>query len=291
MESLRITLQPLSAFGSRPLGDMLFGQLCWAVRNRLGKSELNQLLEGYTQGNPWAVVSDALPAGFLPRPCLPGHWFDAIAGTDRKAAKKRTWLPLEQFDTPVESWLDHCKSPVDLGGSLPEAHPQPHNTINRATGTTGEGQFAPYAMTQHWYGSTDTPSPQLNVYVVLDQTRLNRPVLVDLFQDMGAFGFGRDAGIGLGKFEVTGVDSFDLPMQDDSDAWMTLAPCAPQGLGFDAGRSFYQVFTRFGRHGDIGARLDNPFNPDCSLGLWGNLEASFRHSEAMSNRSGSNGYH
>ena len=32
-------------------------------------------------------------------------------------------------------------------------------------------------------------------------------------------------------------------------------------------------------------------NPDCSLGLWGNLEASFRHSEAMSNRSGSNGYH
>ena len=39
------------------------------------------------------------------------------------------------------------------------------------------------------------------------------------------------------------------------------------------------------------AREGITFNPDCSLGLWGNLEASFRHSEAMSNRSGSNGYH
>ncbi len=269
MNCHRICIQPRSAFGSRPLGDMLFGQLCWAVRNRHGEAALDELLEGYTQGKPWAVVSDALPGGFLPRPCLPGHWFDEIQGPDRKAAKKLVWLPLEHFQEPVATWLNHCKSLSDLGGSLSQPYPQPHNTINRATGTTGEGQFAPYAMTQHWYGTAATASPDLHIYVILDETRLSRPALVELFQDIGAFGFGRDAGIGLGKFEVTSVESVDLPMQDDADAWLTLAPSAPQGLGFDADRSFYQVFTRFGRHGDIGVHLGNPFKTPVLLAQTG----------------------
>ena len=30
-----------------------------------------------------------------------------------------------------------------------------------------------------------------------------------------------------------------------------MAPCAPQGRGFDFERSYYPLFTRFGRHGDI----------------------------------------
>lgn len=269
MESLRITLQPRSAFGSRPLGDMLFGQLCWAARNRLGEAALGELLEGYTRGRPWLVVSDALPSGFLPRPSLPGHWFDELSGADRKAAKKRAWLPLDKFQHPVASWLNHCRPAAELAGSLPKVHSQPHNTINRATGTTGEGQFAPYSMNQHWFGSDRETSPDLQIHVVLDETRLDRQTLAELFRDIGAFGFGRDAGIGLGKFEVTDVVTADLPRQGDSDAWLTLAPCAPQGLGFDAQRSFYQVFTRFGRHGDIGVHLGNPFKTPVLLAQTG----------------------
>jgi CRISPR-associated protein Csm4 len=63
MTPYRIRIQPLSAFGTRPLGDTLFGQLCWAVRNRHGEERLDTLLDGYTQGQPFAVVSDAFPAG------------------------------------------------------------------------------------------------------------------------------------------------------------------------------------------------------------------------------------
>ncbi len=35
------------------------------------------------------------------------------------------------------------------------------------------------------------------------------------------------------------------------NAWLTLAPCAPQGLAWHPARCYYQVLTRFGRHGDI----------------------------------------
>lgn len=88
-------LLPLSAFGTPPKGDSLFGQLCWAARHRFGEDRLTEWLGGYANGAPFLVVSDALPAGHLPRPALPGHWFDEIDSADRKAVKKRRWLPLD----------------------------------------------------------------------------------------------------------------------------------------------------------------------------------------------------
>ena len=63
MQTYRLTLQPLSALGTPLAGDTLFGQLCWTLRHQLGNDTLTSLLEGYTQGQPFAVVSDALPQG------------------------------------------------------------------------------------------------------------------------------------------------------------------------------------------------------------------------------------
>jgi len=40
---------------------------------------------------------------------------------------------------------------------------QPHNTINRLTGTTGEGQFAPYFVDYFMY----TPDSELVIFVGL----------------------------------------------------------------------------------------------------------------------------
>ena len=41
MQSICVTLSPLSAFAT-PKGDTLFGQLCWAIRNRLGEAYLTE---------------------------------------------------------------------------------------------------------------------------------------------------------------------------------------------------------------------------------------------------------
>jgi CRISPR-associated protein Csm4 len=264
MRSYRARITPLSAFGTKPMGDTLFGHLCWAVRNRYGESRLAELLDGYTQRRPFAVVSDAFPAGHLPRPVLPGHWFRVVDNADRKAVKKRTWLPIDRFHTPVSQWLEHCQPSSVIPGGTAAEHPQPHNTLNRHTGTTGEGQFAPYAMNQFWYGHSkegdekarrSLPPVMLDVYLVLDEARLSVDELRELLVDIGTMGFGRDASIGLGKYELEdALSPFDLPMQDNADAWLTLAPCAPQGLPWRADRCFYQPFTRFGRHGDAGVQ-------------------------------------
>ncbi|MDO9225176.1 MAG: CRISPR-associated protein Csm7 [Pseudomonadota bacterium] len=267
MLTLTARITPLSAFGTSPKGDTLFGQLCWALRNRLGEDQLTKLLDGYTAGRPFAVVSDALPAGHLPRPALPGHWFNPLPGDDRKAAKKRVWLQVEHFAAPVADWLSHCRAASELPGGAAQSHPHPHNAIDRRTGTTGDG-FAPYSMGRQWYGTrgkqatTDTFAlidATLDIYIALDESRLPAADLERALRDIGELGFGRDAGIGLGRFRVDAFDAAVLPTQADANAWLTLAPCAPQGLAWDAEHCFYTVFTRFGRHGDIGVHLGNPF--------------------------------
>ena len=289
METVKLTLCPLSAFGTRLVGDTLFGQLCWAVRNRFGEDRLRELLAGYTENRPYAVISDAFPSGYLPRPSLPQHWFEEVADEDRKAVKKRAWLPIDKFEEPLAAWLSHCKAGGEIPGAAPLSRPQAHNTIDRRTGTTGTDQFAPYAMSQLWFGqdlrrcgqresgSDSSPEVRLDIYVVVDETRLGCEDLRLLLSDMGSLGFGRDASIGLGKFRLDHLENVALPGQQEADAWMTLAPCAPQRLGFDALRSFYQVFTRFGRHGDIGVYGPNPFKSPVLLAQTGAVLSPYKY--------------
>ena len=269
MKSLCVTLKPLSAFATPLKGDTLFGQLCWTIRNRLGEELLNHCLEGYTSGQPFAVISDAFPENHMPLPKLPSSHYQTIEGADRKTVKKRCWLPETALARPVTEWLSHAKTPSELAknydsdkfssASLSEKHPQPHNTINRQTNTTGEGGFAPYSIEQEWF----IPGLRWTVYVLLDTDRLGTEEFRQCLSDMGAFGYGKDASIGMGKFRIETFQEKPLPAQNNPNAYLTLAPCAPQSLGFDAQRSFYQLFTRFGRHGDIAVHQEGkPFkNP------------------------------
>jgi CRISPR-associated protein Csm4 len=273
MDTLALRLRPLTAFGSPLLGDTLFGQLCWAARHRFGLERLQSLLDGYTAGQPFAVVADALPDGYLPRPALPLSSYRERPGADRKQAKRQVWVPLAALKEPLTDWLRLSCTDRDLiaaalpgGTAKPRAaspaltvlHPQPHNSINRLTGTTGRGDFAPYTLMQRWHA----PEITLCCWVVYDPARIDAAEIRQLFEDIGATGFGRDAGIGLGKFQVeapTQTNATPWPSQTHANACLTLAPCAPQGLGYDPRRSFYEVFTRFGRHGDWAVNLGNPF--------------------------------
>lgn len=275
MRTVRARITPRSAFGTPLMGDTLFGQVCWAIRNRAGETRLNELLEGYTEGRPFLVISDAMPAGYVPRPALPGHLFHPLEYADRKEVKKRQWLPLDNISEPVADWLNCCVKSADLPGGWVLTHLQPHNSIDRRTGTTGEN-FAPYAMPQHWYGKLITDKGKerfvigrLDLYLVLDETRLSVDDVNTALSDIGDLGFGRDAGVGLGRFTVDVLEEASLPAQRDANAWMTLAPCAPQGLEWIPDRCFYQVFTRFGRHGDAAVRRGNPFKTPVLLAAAG----------------------
>ncbi len=258
MQSYRLRITPQSAFATEILGDTLLGQLCWAIRHRFGEAHLQTLLQGYTQNKPFAVLSNAFPQGMIPRPTLPANYFDKIEDTSQlKTLKKRIWLPLDQVKTPLATWQEHSKSNHDVANI--EQRLQAHNTINRLTETTGTGAFAPYTMAQHWYQQ----GTLLDIYVLFDDTQCSVADLQTCFDDIGCFGYGQDASIGMGKYRIESFAPMPLPQQAEANACLTLAPCAPQGCGFDPQHSFYQLFSRFGRHGDMAANINaKPFkNP------------------------------
>jgi len=260
MRALKFTLKPRTAFATPLMGDTLFGQLCWVIRNAWGEDLLAQLLEGYAQGRPFLVVSDAFPAGYLPLPALPAAlWAGQSAdANERKLLKRIAWFPAEILGSPLETWQAQARDRHPAQTDLC-SRPQPRNSLNRLTQATGKGDgFSPYNVRQHWFAK----EARLDLHVCLDENRFSCADLAAALAYVGAVGFGKDANVGLGKFDCGAAEASALAGHAEPDAWLTLAPCAPQGLEWQAARCFYRPFTRYGRHGDTAARHANPFkNP------------------------------
>lgn len=254
MQTFMLTLQPEASFGTPLVGDTLFGHLCWALRWRHGVVALAALLSGYTEGRPFAVLSDAFPAGLLPRPLMPaGRMAQLVEASQRKADRLNAWLPAARAAESLAAWSAHAKA-------LPnDATPRPgvltQNTINRLTGTTGTGQFAPRQVERivHPSGS------RLQVYAVLDTTRLGLEDFAQVMRDIGDNGYGRDASTGLGKFRLSGPQPHAWIRPPAARHALTLAPCAPVPDLLHADDCFYQPLSRFGRHGSLHALGGQPF--------------------------------
>jgi CRISPR-associated protein Csm4 len=258
MIPLHTTLALRSPFGTPLAGDTLFGQLCYAMHEAAGEAELVQILDGYTTGRPWLVVSDGFPHGFLPRPTLPPP--AQTKPEERKAAKGCRWIPLAAATHPLPELLAAAVNDATAyGENNTPAHARAHhNTLNRLTGTTGTGEFAPYAMLQTHYAA----GQKIDLWCILDETRCDVERLQELLSTIGATGFGRDASIGLGKFDVLEMKIAVPPVPTFAHAYWTLAPCAPQGQDFDGEKSYWRALTRFGRHGGALALGTSPFkNP------------------------------
>lgn len=258
MTPLKLTIALRAPLGTPLAGDTLFGQLCVAAREAWCDAELVRLLDGYTADQPWLVIGDGFPSGFLPRPTLP-----PLTGTkpeERKAAKGKRWISQTAAAQPLPDLLAAAQNDETVfgKGNTPVAARAHHNTLNRLTDTTGTGEFAPYTMAQTHY----TAGLAIDIWCVLDHTRCTPERLAELVANIGATGFGRDASIGLGKFDLIATETAVPPAPTFPDAYWTLGPCAPQGQGFDGRQSFWRVLTRFGCHGGALALSAQPFkNP------------------------------
>jgi CRISPR-associated protein Csm4 len=250
MTTLKFTIRPLSAFATPLAGDTLFGQLSWAVRERFGEGRLRELLDGYVAGRPFLVVSDGFPSGLLPRPTAPDFALGLTAADParRKQARTFRWLPSDRAGQPITRWMDTLTASES---TRPLVLTQ--NTINRYTGTTGEGQFAPRQVDRSFFGA----EARIDLYAVVDE-RLSADALRQLLADVGSHGYGRDATTGLGKFEVEQAVETSRPQQA-THHWLTLAPCQPNADELVADGCYYAPLTRFGRHGNIAAVTAQPF--------------------------------
>lgn len=268
MQRLIFTILPKTAFGTPFAGDTLFGQCCWAIRHLFGEAKLTQLLEGYTENKPFLVVSDAFPKRFLARPTVPAEMlgFDCSDTKQRKQQKAKKWFPQSVLKKPLNQWANDAKTETEmladlkLDGQFLKNLAQDHNSLNRLTGTTGSSDgFAPFQRETFWYH----PKIQLSLVIELDEARLTLKEFEDVLNWVSLHGYGKEASAGLGKFEIEAVEVQAVEQTENANAWLTLSACAPKGLDWKTDDCYYQVLTRFGRHGDLavhkeGGAFKNP---------------------------------
>lgn len=290
MKVYEITIKPVTRFGTPLKGDTIFGHFCWQIaydETSLGRS-LDDLLSNYNT-RPFAIFSSAYP-----KFCVGTKYQYAFKTPDlpldeifelpddktekikkRKGYKAKRWMILQEgkkFSSFKELnflddkelleklWTnitDETRKQIRRAGAKDfiDTFPQPHNTINRNTGTTGEGRFAPFVVEQQIF----SPESELALFVGIDDTIINIDQILGLLERIGIFGFGRDASTGLGRFELGEESEINLLQMgsDSPSACYTLAPCVPEKETFS--EMFFTPFTRFGRHGDVMAKSKNPF--------------------------------
>lgn len=253
MKLYRIDIEPSGGFYTPIKGDTLFGMLCWTIAERFGEQRLTELLTGYADGKPFAVISDAFPAGYVPKPVLPFPYFKKADGEkefdpkERKRFKKRVWLPVSKATLPTNEMADYFTDTAFMRKRLKTA-----NHVNPETTHADGGAYSCYMIEEIRYAGT------LNVYAVIDESLISAEEIKALFGQIGQMGYGKKASSGGGKFAVSGMTAVSFA-NNGATAFMTLAPCVPASGVFDADKSFYAVFVRFGRHGNAAALSENPF--------------------------------
>lgn len=281
MKFYEITIRPLSAFGTSLKGDTLFGHFCWQVAydSSLVEGGLERALAAYDH-KPFVIFSSAFSKFeddktyyVVPRPDVPLSWFfptREMSCEERyrrmKELKPRKWMYLTEglrLEISKAEFMDDTEAAANSMSM--KRHGQAgfinrfthtHNSINRLTQTTGEGEFAPFLTESSYY----YPESELAVFALVDEEMTDIGRVVSALESIGRFGFGRDASTGLGRFEVCESAEIHQSRPDDANACYTLAPCVPEKALYQ--KTYFSPFVRFGKHGDRLATGSNPFkNP------------------------------
>ena len=292
MKLFEVTIKPEAGFGSPLKGDTIFGHFCWQAKydSSLLNGGLDKWIAQYEKA-PFAVFSSAWPKVFgekplyaLKKPDIPLEYlFDGQGEKDRKARherfkeeKRKKWM-LVGKDLRIDIKAARFATDLDLaqlaegqltreakerlrGMSLQHfvsSFEQPHNTINRLTGTTGEGMFAPFSESAFCF----SPETELAIFVWIDGEATDIDRVCKGLERIGQFGYGKNASTGLGRFGMGDCAEISLgPLDASPNACYTLGPVVPEQGNYN--ELFFSPFIRFGKHGDVLARSANPFkNP------------------------------
>lgn len=291
MELIKLSLSLTSSLVTPLKGDTLFGQFCWGYHERYGVDELNQLLSNYTS-EPNIIISDAFYHAYLPRPNYPFAKLTNLSEKhksklieDRKNIKKKTLINTKYLFTEKKSLSqilqnilengDHCVSLSDIKICADKQNTTAedkevnkycivssvnmHNTINRSSGTTGSGEFAPYGIEVTSFSDGN----KFDLYVLFNSNAISIEKIRQVLTDIGQFGYGADATIGMGKFELDS-DYTMINLDYSGNTYLTLSPMVVDE-NIELKHSYYNLFTRFGRTGNIASFSANPFKKPISM--------------------------
>lgn len=241
MKLYKTTLTPISNFATSLKGDTLFGQICWAIRYTFGEEKLTSLLSEY-ETSPFLIVSDGFASGYLPKPSLPSILLGEDSN-DKKANRKKIWLTLDDVQNGN---FTNTKTDEEVSNKS-KTVATVKNSLNYKTFMTDDsGIFAPYSE------SESAISPKDIYFLISDNFMLDE--LRSSLETVSQIGFGKNASIGKGFFTFN--DFEEVQLAETSKTLMTLSPAVLNDQ--DIQKTYYEPFTRFGKHGASLANK-NPF--------------------------------
>lgn len=248
MNGYRLTLELRSALGTPLAADTLWGHIAWGIRYSHGEAALTEWLDRYDTASPPLIISDPFPAGYWPRPILPGIALSDTPPTPLQADRMKS---LEKH-----SWISHAAwkgistsvSPefvLDaVDGSQPFAGASINVVragINRLTGGTLQTEGGALFSSQQTYFRDQ---PLFDVWVQSPESALQ---VREWFEFGLSGGYGRDASSGLGHLVLKQIDVEEIPCPPNSNAVIILAPAVPKRT--DPCRGFFKMGLRHGRLG------------------------------------------
>lgn len=219
--------------------DTVFGHLCWAMKYRDGEEALTQFLEQMKNSAPPILLSDLIPAGFLPKPLFE-------RGDDKEYKKCRYLKVADIFSrgnvTIIENYGPDFKD-VSIT----------RTATDRMTGKSLEGALFP---------TTCRYCPSgYDLYVAhIDEIEKKR--VIDLLNHLkNCSGYGADKSCGFGQIENVKEDpiapSIQSKLRVTSDKpCLALSGVVPVNLDLD--RSVYKLRVKYGRMAEEYSHA-NPF--------------------------------
>ena len=233
MKLYKVTITPTSDFATTIKGDTLFGQICWSIFYKFGKTELSKLLKNY-DNKPFLVVSDAFPKGYLPKPKMPSRFLNEKS-EEKKLNRKKIWLTLDEL---IKQEYNEAKTDKEINNQ-DKMDISIHNALNYKTFHTGDG-FDPHSLTIKHLGDKD-------IYLLLDEEQFSFDKFKEVFRLLCDMGYGKKATIGKGRFEYREEDIQIVEIDNNSKVFISLSAFSPKGL--DVKNIYYEPFTRFGKFG------------------------------------------
>lgn len=254
MNSYRARLQVQGLLKIPIVSDTLWGHVAWGIALEQGDDALKAFLEAYSSAPP-LILSNAFPAGFLPRPLFqsPPPESDHIKGLTNIL-----YVPKELFSTPLTwSVLNTMlgKESIFYVGLSPTTRIR--NAINRFSATVEEGKLWSEAGF-YWYtkatkSSKVQPVTTFDVYCLttFDQKTLEQCI------DQGLYwGYGGKSSTGYGNVRLLEVVTESLPQTGNrSMALGTFVPSEAEKLD----NLLTKVTVRSGKLGPVFAETMNPF--------------------------------
>ncbi len=259
MKSLRVTIRFKSGVGSSLQSDTIFGQFAWWYLYIYGEDKLKEMLDGFEE-EPFIVFSDGFLHGTVAVPFLKPEkpenirnaWGDRYYEEMKRVKKARfirvgEWL---ESDLSIISLKDFIYSKEDSEGKPAIATGLfIKNSVNRITNTTDAGL---YVSEEYFFNE------KVDIYAKYDSDKIETKEILEIFTQIGEFGFGKDKSTGKGRFEVVEHEENPAILNRKGSKFISLSSFVPDS---SCEVLYGKTFTKFGKHGET-LVFGNPFkNP------------------------------